>query len=254
MTLRLDLNADVGEHDGPPSSNTIALLEVVTSANIACGWHAGDAASMRHTLAHCAVLGVQAGAHPSYPDREGFGRRFVPLTPGEISDAVAHQLHALCALADAEQTRVAHVKPHGALYHAACGDAAVADAVVRGVTLVGRALAVYAPGASALAASARAAGLRVIAEGFLDRAYEDDGRLTPREVEGAVLHDVAAACARAFAWVQTGQVVARSGRPLRLDLQTLCVHGDTPDAPTIASRVRLGLEARGVAVRPALAP
>jgi UPF0271 protein len=254
MTLRLDLNADVGEHDGPPSPSALALLGVITSANIACGWHAGDATSMRHTLAHCAALGVQVGAHPSYPDRDGFGRRVVPLTPSEVTDAVAHQIEALCALADAEHARVAHVKPHGALYNVACVDAAVADAVVRGVTLVGCATAIYAPGASALAVSARTAGLRVVPEGFLDRAYEDDGRLTPREVAGAVLHDADAARTRAIAWAHSGQVVARSGRTLRLALETLCVHGDTPDAATIASRVRDGLEASGVAVRPALAP
>jgi 5-oxoprolinase (ATP-hydrolysing) subunit A len=254
MTLRLDINADVGEHDGPPSSSALALLDVITSANIACGWHAGDATSMRHTLVHCAALGVQVGAHPSYPDRDGFGRRVIPLTAGEVTDAVAHQLEALCALAEAERAKVTHVKPHGALYNVACVDAAVADAVVRGVTLVGCATALYAPGDSELAASARAAGLRVVAEGFLDRAYEDDGRLTPREVPGAVLHDADAARARAVAWARTGQVVARSGRTLRLPLETLCVHGDTPDAVTIASRVREGLEASGVSVRPALAP
>lgn len=254
MTPRLDLNADVGEHDGPPPASALALLHVITSANIACGWHAGDATSMRHTLAHCAVLGVQVGAHPSYPDRDGFGRRVVPLTPGEVADAVAHQVQALCAVADAEHARVAHVKPHGALYNVACVDPAVADAVVRGVTLVGCAVAMYAPGASALAASARAAGLRVVAEGFLDRAYDDDGRLTPREVPGAVLHDAEAARARAIAWARTGQVVTRTGRSLSLALETLCVHGDTPDAAVIASRVREGLEASGVAVRPSLAP
>ena len=253
MTSRLDLNADVGEHDGPPPAGTLALLQVITSANIACGWHAGDPTSMRHTLAHCAILGVQVGAHPSYPDRDGFGRRIVPLTPAEVTEAVAHQLQALCALADAEHVEVAHVKPHGALYNVACVDRVVADAVVRGVRMVGCAMTLYAPGASVLAASALEAGLRVVSEGFLDRAYEDDGQLTPREVPGAVLHDAEAARTRAVTWARTGRVVARSGRLLTLPIETLCVHGDTPDAAVIASRVREGLEAGGVVVRPSLA-
>lgn len=252
MTPCLDLNADVGEHDGPPPASALALLRVVTSANIACGWHAGDATSMRHTVAQCAALGVQIGAHPSYPDRDGFGRRVVPMTLDEIADAVARQVQALCAIADVEHAAVAHVKPHGALYNVACTDVPVADAIVRGVRLVDCAVALYAPGRSALAASARAAGLRVVAEGFLDRAYEDDGRLTPREMPGAVLHDADAARARAIAWARTGQVTTRSGRALTLPLETLCVHGDTPDALTIAASVRAALVEVGVDVRAAV--
>ena len=254
MTPRLDLNADVGEHDGPPPPAALALLRLVTSANIACGWHAGDATSMRRTVAECATLGVQIGAHPSYPDREGFGRRILPLTPHEIADAVTHQVQALCAIADAEHARVAHAKPHGALYNLACVDAVVAAAVVRGVRAVGCVSALYAPHGSALAVAAHEAGLRVVAEGFLDRAYEDDGRLTPRDVPGAVLDDADEARRRAVHWARSGQVVARSGRCLTLPLETLCVHGDTADAARLVAAVREGLEAAGVAVRPALAP
>ena len=201
---RLDLNADLGEHDGAPPEPARALLRIVTSASIACGWHAGDAVSMRLTIAEAAALGVQIGAHPSYPDREGFGRRAMPMTPAEITDAVAHQVHALCAVAAAERTSVRHVKPHGALYNLACRDRRTADAITAGIVLVDARLALYAPSGSVLAEAGRAARLHVVAEGFLDRAYEDDGGLTPREVPGAVLHDAEAACERAIAWAETG--------------------------------------------------
>ena len=145
MTFRLDINADLGEHDGAPPEPARALLRTVTSANIACGWHAGDAVSMRLTVAEAAALGVQIGAHPSYPDREGFGRRAMPMTPAEITDAVAHQVHALCAVAAAERASVRHVKPHGALYNLACRDRRVADAITAGIVLVDARLALYAP-------------------------------------------------------------------------------------------------------------
>ena len=209
---------------------------------------------MRLTVAEAAALGVQIGAHPSYPDREGFGRRPMAMTPAEITDAVAHQVHALCAVAVAERTSVRHVKPHGALYNLACRDRQVADAITAGIVLVDARLALYAPSGSALAEAGRAARLHVVAEGFLDRAYEDDGLLTPREVPGAVLDDAAAACERAIAWVRTGQVRTRTGGTLALALDTLCVHGDTPDAVAIAARVRAALVAAGIRLVPSLQP
>ena len=252
MTLRLDINADLGEYDGPPPEPARALLRAVTSVNIACGWHAGDAVSMRLTIVEAAAFGVQIGAHPSYPDREGFGRRAMPMTPAEITDAIAHQVHALCAVATAERASVRHVKPHGALYNLACRDRHAADAIVAGIVLVDGRLALYAPSGSALAEAGRAASLQVLAEGFLDRAYEDDGALTPREVPGAVLDDPEAACVRAVTWAQTGQVRTRTGRLVTLGLDTLCVHGDTPAAVTMAARVRAALIAAGIRVASAL--
>ena len=254
MTPRLDLNADVGEHDGAPPPSALALLRVLTSASVACGWHAGDLTSMRLTIAAAAAAGVQVGAHPSYPDREGFGRRVLPMSTGEVTDAVARQVHALCDVALAEGTRVRHVKPHGALYNVAWRDRGIADAVAAGITRVDRSLALYAPYGSALWAAGDAAGLRVLAEGFLDRTYEDDGTLTPRDVPGAVIHDPDAARLRAVTWARTGRVETRTGLVLALPLETLCVHGDTPDAATIAARVREGLEAAGVRLLPALDP
>ncbi|HTU99208.1 MAG TPA: 5-oxoprolinase subunit PxpA [Luteitalea sp.] len=252
MPLRLDLNADVGEHDGPPPADARALLRVITSANIACGWHAGDPVSMRQTIAAASVLGVQIGAHPSYPDREGFGRRPMPLSPQEIADAVTHQVRALVLIASDERTRVAHVKPHGALYNAAWQDHGVAEAIVTGIVTVDRSLALYAPHGSALAAAGLEAGLRVVAEGFADRGYEDDGTLTPRGHAAAVLESPREVGDRALAWVQSGALASRTGRSLRLPVDTLCVHGDTPGAAAIAAHLRSSLVEAGVAVRPAL--
>lgn len=252
MSPRLDLNADLGEHDGAPAPAARALLRAVTSANIACGAHAGDAASMRHVAADAAALGVQIGAHPSFPDREGFGRRVLPLTAVDITELVARQVHALCDAASGEAAQVRHVKPHGALYNLACVDRQVAEAVVTGIVQVDRGLALYAPDTSALAAAGRASALRVVAEGFLDRAYEDDGTLTPRAVPGAVLHDAQAARLRAITWVRTGELRSRTGRRLALALETLCIHGDTPDAAAMAMLVREALAAAGIRLMPSL--
>lgn len=254
MTRRLDLNADLGEHDGPPPPAAVSLLRVVTSANIACGGHAGDQTSMRETMAQAAVLGVQIGAHPSYADREGFGRRIVPMATRDVTEMVTRQVEALCALAVVEGTRVCHVKPHGALYNLACRERDVADAIASAIVLVDRELAVYAPYGSQLAAAATAARLRTVAEGFLDRAYEEDGSLTPREVPGAVLHDPLAARVRAIDWVRTRRVRTRNGSDLALPLETLCVHSDTPDAVAIATTVREALVDAGIRVLPSLLP
>lgn len=207
---------------------------------------------MRETIAEAARLGVQIGAHPSYPDPEGFGRRVLPLTPEQITDSVAQQVDALRVRARDQGACVRHVKPHGALYNAAGRDRSVADAIVAGIVRVDAGLALYAPHGSALAHAGAAAGLRVIAEGFLDRAYEDDGTLTPRGTAGAVLHDPVEASRRAVAWARTGEVVARSGRVLRLPIGTLCVHGDTPDAAAIAASVRAVLTGAGIRVAPSM--
>jgi UPF0271 protein len=254
VTSRLDLNADLGEHDGPPPAPARALLRLVTSVNIACGGHAGDAESMRLVVADAAALGVQIGAHPSFPDRDGFGRRVLPMTLDGIREAVADQVRALGVIALRQGAAMRHVKPHGALYNLAVRDAAVAAAVVAGVIRSGAPLALYAPSGSALAAAGAAGVLRVVYEGFLDRSYEDDGTLTPREVPGAVLHDPDAACARATTWAGWGLVRTRTGRLLALPLETLCVHGDTPEALAIATRVREALAGAGVRLVSSLQP
>ncbi len=252
MTSRVDINADVGEHDGPPPAAALALLHVITSANVSCGVHAGDLTGIRLTIAEAAASGVQVGAHPSYPDRDGFGRRVLPLTPDQVTDVVAHQLDAFREIAREEGALPAHVKPHGALYTHACRDRATADALVAAVVAIDRTLALYAPHGSALAQAGQAAGLRVVAEGFLDRGYEDDGALTPRGEPGAVIADPRAAGQRAVEWVRTGRVTTRSSASLALPVETLCIHGDTDDAALIARTVRDALEAAGVRVLPAL--
>lgn len=254
MTPRLDLNADLGEHDGPAPASARALLRVVTSANIACGAHAGDGTSMRVVSARAAALGIQIGAHPSFPDRAGFGRRIMAISPADVTDTVARQIDALRAAAIAEGATVRHVKPHGALYTLAFRDRVTAQAIVEGVRLADLSLALYAPHRSALAAAGADAGMRVVTEGFLDRAYEEDGSLTPRDVQGAVLHDAEAACVRALEWCRTGTVQTRTGVTLAVPLETLCVHGDTPDAFAIATRVRAALAAAGVHLLASLAP
>ena len=254
MRSRLDLNADVGEHDGPPPPAARALLQIVTSVNIACGAHAGDAESMRLVVAEAATLGVQIGAHPSFPDRDGYGRRILPMTIAGITDTVAGQVSELRAIATRQGAIMRHVKPHGALYNLAARDRAVADAVVAGIVGTDPTLALYAPPGSALAAAGDGGRLRVVFEGFLDRAYEDDGTLTPRGEPGAVLHDPEVACARATTWAESGVVRTRTGNLLALPLETLCVHGDTPEALAIARRVREALTAAGVALVPALQP
>ncbi len=248
MTSRVDINADVGEHDGPPPAAALALLHAVTSANVSCGVHAGDLTGIRLTIAEAAATGVQVGAHPSYPDRDGFGRRVLPLTSTQVVDVVASQIDALRAIAGEEGAPVAHVKPHGALYTHACRDRDTAAAIAAAVVAVDRTLALYAPRGSALWQAGEAAGLRVAAEGFLDRAYEDDGSLTPRSEPGAVIADPRAAAARAIEWVRTGHVTTRTGRLLSLPVETLCVHGDTDDAALIARQVRDALEAAGIRV------
>lgn len=254
MTPRLDLNADLGEHDGPPPSAARTLLRLVTSANIACGAHAGDDRSMRAVSAEAAALGIQIGAHPAFPDRVGFGRRVVAMRPDEVTDTVARQIDALSANAMAEDATVRHVKPHGALYTLAFRDRPTADAIAAGILLANRALALYAPSGSALAVAGAAAGLRVIAEGFLDRAYEKDGSLTPRDMPGAVLHDPDLARSRALEWAGTGMVRTGTGIDITLPIESLCVHGDTPEALAIATQVRAALTDAGVRLMASLAP
>lgn len=245
----IDLNADVGESFGRYTlGDDAALLRVVTSASVACGWHAGDPGVIRATMALARDAGVSVGAHPSFPDLQGFGRREMQMAPDNLRDAVIYQVAAVAGLAAAEGVRLQHVKAHGALYNMACRDAGLATAVVAGVVAFDASLAIYALPDSALSRAADAAGLPVMAEGFLDRQYEADGSLTPRTTPGAVIHDPAEAARRAVAWMQTGEVTTRTGKRLALPVSALCVHGDTSGAAALASAVREALEAAGVRV------
>jgi UPF0271 protein len=247
--MRIDLNADVGEHDDAAAAALEAsLLRTVTSVNIACGFHAGGPDLMRRTLALARDAGVSPGAHPGFRDAEGFGRRDLPASPRAVENLVAYQVGALAALARCEGVALAHVKPHGALYNQSARDASLARAVAAAVRMIDPALAIVALAGSALAEAAATAGLRVVAEGFVDRAYRGDGSLVPRGQPGALLTDPRHAAERAVALARDGRVAAIDGTILSLRVETLCVHGDTPGALAMARAARDALEAAGLTV------
>ena len=206
-------------------------MRCITSANVACGVHAGNVETMRETVLLAAEHGVAVGAHPSFPDREHFGRREMQLPSAEIVDLVVRQIEALAGIASNEGIRLHHVKPHGALYNVAVLDRRVADAIARGVASVDRSLVLVGLPRSELLAAAQAAGLRAAGEAFADRAYRGDGTLVPRTEPGAVIHD---------AEEVLGRIVSLAERP---DVDTICVHGDTPGAAELAWKIRAALQA-----------
>lgn len=251
----IDLNSDLGEGFGVWTlGDDEAMLEVVSSANLACGFHGGDPSTMRRVCRAAARCGVVVGAQVSYPDLAGFGRRFMDLAPDELRDLVVYQLGALGAIARAEGTDVRYVKPHGALYHAVVHHAAQARAVVRAVAETSRSLAVLAAPGSLLLEFAAEAGLHAVAEGFADRAYTRAGTLVARSEPGAVLHEPVEVANRALRLALEGVVAAQDGTDVALDARSLCVHGDTPGAVELAIAVRSALEAHGVEVRSFLEP
>ena len=247
--MRIDLNADVGESLGPwPMGDDATLLTLVSSANVACGFHGGDAATARRTCARAAELGVQVGAHVGYRDLAGFGRRFLDVEPAELRDEIIYQVGALTAIARAAGTVVRHVKPHGALYTAIVGHEAQATAVVDAmVELDGDLSLVVLPG-SRVEEIAAARGIRTVPEAFADRAYRADGTLVPRSSAGAVLHEAEAIAERVVRMVTLGEVEAIDGTVLQVAPRSVCLHGDTPGAVQIARRVRAALQDAGVVV------
>ena len=250
-TSRINLNADLGESFGAwQMGDDAALLQIVGSANIACGFHAGDPAIMRDTVRLALAQGVSLGAHPSFPDLQGFGRRAMQMSTRDLEATVLYQVGALQAMATAEGGRVTHVKPHGALNNIACVDAAVADAVVRAVQALDRDLILLAPAHSVLAQRGEAAGLPVRFEVFADRSYLDDGQLMPRARAGAVLHDAAQCVEHVLRMVSEQAIVAHSGVRLPTRIDSICLHGDGADAVTSARQVRAALEAAGYTLAP----
>ncbi|KFG07596.1 MULTISPECIES: LamB/YcsF family protein [Streptomyces] len=245
----IDLNADLGEGFGRWTlTDDERLLSVVTSANVACGFHAGDAATMRRVCALAAERGVRVGAQVSYRDLAGFGRRAMDVPPAELAAEVAYQIGALEVFARAAGTRVSYVKPHGALYNRVVGDEEQAAAVVDGVLLADATLPVLGLPGSRLLALAEAAGLPAVTEAFADRAYTDLGTLVPRGREGAVIADADAVVARSVSIAGDGTVTAHSGARIAVRARSLCLHGDTPGAVDLARRVRAELTAAGVRV------
>jgi UPF0271 protein len=251
MGNKIDLNCDMGEGFGAYRlGNDEALMGLVTSANIACGYHAGDPLMMDRTVRLAAQYGVGIGAHPGFPDLVGFGRRAMLLAPEEIENAVLYQVGALAVFARSAGSLLAHVKPHGALYNMAAKDIEVARAIARGVARAGEEIIVVGLAGSVMIEAAREAGLRVAREGFADRAYEADGSLRSRKLDGALIHDPETAAERAVRIARDGVVVAYTGEGIPLRVDTLCVHGDTPGAVEIVKAIRRRLEEAGVEVAP----
>jgi UPF0271 protein len=245
----IDLNADLGEGFGRwRLTDDEGLLSVVTSANVACGFHAGDAPTMRRVCELAAARGVTIGAQVSYRDLAGFGRRAMDVPPAELAAEVAYQIGALEVFARAAGARVAYVKPHGALYNRAVHDEAQAHAVVDGVLLAGGALPVLGLPGSRLLELAGEAGLPAVPEAFADRAYTDEGTLVPRAHDGAVISDPEAVVERSMSLARTGKVASLSGARIGVRARSLCLHGDTPGAVELARRVRRRLEESGVRV------
>ncbi len=251
MALEIDLNCDMGESFGVYRLGLDEeVLPLVSSANVACGFHASDPGTMRRTVRLAKRHGVAVGAHPSYPDRVGFGRRPMAATPQEIRDDVVYQVGALSGFCRAEGVALRHVKAHGALYNAAARDPAVADAIADAVRSVDPGLVLVCLSRSEMVAAARRAGLRWAEEAFADRAYAADGTLVPRSVQGSVLHDPQRVAERAARMVKERAVLSLDGKPVPVEARTLCVHGDTPGAVEIIRAIRAKLGDVGIAIRP----
>jgi UPF0271 protein len=246
MTARtsVDLNADVGEGCGQDA----ALMPLISSANIACGLHAGDAETMREAVRLAIEHGVAIGAHPSFPDRDHFGRREMQLAAADLHECIVGQVRMLAGMAAAAGARLRHVKPHGALYNMAARDEELAETVVAAVRSVDPSLAIFGLAGSALVKAALRMGLRGVSEAFADRAYRADGSLVPRDQPGSVLGDESAVASRAVAMVRDRGVAAVDGSRVGLDADTICIHGDTPGAPAVARRIRDALAVAGITV------
>lgn len=251
--MKIDLNSDLGESFGPwTMGDDAAMLDVVTSANIACGGHASDPETMFAALRQAEDRGVVVGAHPGYADREGFGRRVIPMAPDEIGRMVAAQVGSLQGVAALAGAALRYVKPHGALGNLAADDRAVAEAIVAAVAALPGKLAILAISGTELELAARRAGMTAFSEIFADRAYLPNGRLVPRSRAGAVLHDADEAAERLIRFLETGRMSTTEGEPVALAAQSICVHGDTAGAVAMAQAIRTRLEKAGVSVRPFL--
>jgi len=249
--FQIDLSADLGEgSEDWDRSPDRQLLLLVSSASIACGLHAGDPVRMRRTVAEAARRGVAVGAHPGYPDREGFGRRELNASPGEVAAYVAYQVGALIGCAAVEGARVSYVKPHGAMYNRAAREPEIARAIAEAVRGVDASLALLGLAGSALLDAASREGLRAIPEAFLDRAYASDGSLVPRTQPGATIDAPDAAAERALRLAREGVVTAADGSVLAIRAESYCVHGDGPRAAELLAAVRAKLQAAGIAVAP----
>ncbi len=249
MSMQIDLNCDCGESFGPwPMGDDAGVLPHVSSANIACGAHAGDPDTMRRTVRLARELGVAVGAHPGFPDLQGFGRRVLPMSTDEIANSVLAQVGALAAIARAEGVALVHVKPHGALYNQAAVTPPIAQAIAEAVAAYDKRLILVALAGSALEAAGRAAGLPVAREAFADRVYEADGTLRARRHSDSMIFDYERNLQQAINIVKNGSVVAHGGERIPVQADTICLHGDAPGAAERAARLRQGLREAGVEV------
>lgn len=248
MTPTIDLNCDLGEGFG----HDALLMKLITSANVACGGHAGDEATMRETVSLAKMYWVSVGAHPGYEDRENFGRVDVALTPEEVYALVTRQIAALKRITDPAGVALTHVKPHGALYNKAGRDAATAKAVAEAVAAAGKYLVLYALAGSELIKAGVAAGLRVASEVFADRVYQADGSLVPRSQPGALHTSEEAMVGQVLDMVERGRVETREGFEIAVHADTVCLHGDGPHAVAFAKKIRQALADAGVRVKPCL--
>jgi UPF0271 protein len=250
MPVVLDLNSDLGEGFGIwRLGDDMALLDVVSSANVACGFHGGDPSIMRQVCTRAAERGVAVGAQVGYRDLFGFGRRHMDVDPDQLTDEIIYQIGALDAVARVAGTRVSYVKPHGALYNRIVHDAGQAAAVVAAVRAVDPALPILGLPGSEVLAQAAAAGLPTVHEAFADRAYLPDGRLVPRDTPGAVMTDPAEVVRRCIAMATTGRIDAADGSFVAVQARSVCVHGDTPGALALARQIRAGLTGAGVSIQ-----
>jgi UPF0271 protein len=251
MTRHIDLNADLGEGFGPwTMGDDAAMLAIVSSANVACGGHASDPDTMAHTLTLAKQHGVVTGAHPSYPDKPGFGRRRLPATPSEIERFVAAQIGALIAIGALVGQPIAYVKPHGALANVAADEADVAGAIARAIKAVDPQLAVLAISGTVLERVARDLGLATFSEIFADRGYTPRGTLVPRGTPGAMIESPDAAAERLFGFLESGLMPTVGGDAIPLAADSVCIHGDSPHAVAMARHLRTAFVARGIAISP----
>ena len=246
----VDINADLGESFGAYTlGHDAEIMRCVTSANVACGFHAGDPVVMERTVSLAKAAGVAVGAHPGYPDLQGFGRRKLAMSAHELQAAVVYQLGALRAFLEAQGLRMQHVKLHGALYNLAAADEALSLEICQAIRAVDPGLAFYGLAGSAILRAAEQAGLQPVSEVFADRAYNEDGTLVSRSLPGAVLHDPALVAQRVISMVREGTVCTITGKTIRLRADSICVHGDNADAVALAQRIRQALEREGIVLR-----
>lgn len=255
MIDSIDLNSDLGESFGPwTMGDDASMLAIVTSANIACGGHASDPETMFETLQLAAKNNVVVGAHPGFNDREGFGRRVIPMTPAEIARMCVAQIGALTAMAKLAGTKVRYVKPHGALGNLSARDRDVADAIAAVVHDLDPELAILAISGTQTEQAARTASVPVYSEIFADRGYLSSGQLVPRGLDGAMIHDAGEAAERLLAFMETGLMPVIDGDPIKLNAQSICVHGDSDTAVGMAREIHGRLSAAGIRISPFIAP